>query len=320
MKNIPTDPKRVLELLVEGKTAQATADQTGWPRTSVLAAIKGQRGWLLNTETDKVCAPGNRNGKPVINEPKAAEPLTTAHPDVTADTVTVLSVRAIEPHPGNIRGELGELDEMAASIRQHGILQPLVVQRHPGSPGRYRMLTGHRRLAAAQIAGLTAVPVVIRGEVDVNVATEVMLVENCHRADLNPVEKARAFAKLRDHGYTQTKIAERTGLSAQTISHFLALMDLDDATQELVRTGQLGVGDALAAVRRTRAASKWKSGGRPSERSWEPDYLSASHRLAKKARARCDARDHGMRRRVGKTACGQCWEIVIREDATGVPA
>lgn len=325
MTTTPATPaaptEQVLRLLADGTTSQATAQQCGWPRTRVLAVINGHKDWLLDPATDKVYTPGKRttaapNFHPPTKPAAATPPQAahTAHPAIAEDATTVLPVHAIDPHPGNIRTALGDLDELADSIRVHGILQPLVVARHPTRPGGYQLLAGHRRMAAAQMAGLRAVPVVIRGAVDPGTAIELMLIENCHRSDLGPMEKAQAFAKLRDRGYSQTHIAARTGISQSTVSYHLALMDLDDSSQERVRSGELGAGDAVAAVRKARQKDRQRQGGRVADYSWEPDYLTGNHPLAKKAQRLCAAREHTMRRRIGKTACGQCWETVIRAD------
>lgn len=308
----PTD--EVLRLLADGTTSEATAEQCGWPRSRVLAVINGQRGWLLDPATDKVYMPGKTSPPQADFRPtRPAQPATPAPPAMAEDATTVLPVHTIDPHPGNIRTALGDLDELADSIRVHGILQPLVVCRHPSRPGGYQLLAGHRRMAAAQMAGLRAVPVVIRSDVGDGAAIEVMLIENCHRADLSPMEKADAFAKLRDRGYSQTRIAARTGISQSTVSYHLALTDLDESSQERVRTGELGAGDAVAAVRKARQKTR-KGQGRTADYSWEPDFLAGTHPLAKKAKRLCEAREHTMRRRIGKTACGQCWETVIRAD------
>ena len=111
-----------------------------------------------------------------------------------------LHVLRIDPHPANVRASLGDLTELAASIEAHGILQPIVVQPNPRKHGNFVVLGGHRRLAAAKLAGLEKVPVVIHELAGRDKAIAVMLVENCKRADLKPMEKAEAMGELRDHG------------------------------------------------------------------------------------------------------------------------
>ncbi|GAA4522456.1 hypothetical protein GCM10023191_101700 [Actinoallomurus oryzae] len=228
----------------------------------------------------------------------------------------VIRTAFVHPNPANVRDDLGDLSELADSIAAHGILQPLLVQPHPDrGDGEYELLAGHRRLAAAQQAGLTTVPVIVRPAVDSAEALELMLVENVQRRDLNPMDKAEAMAELRDRGYTNTKIAQRTGITVSTVSYYLQLMRLAPETRERVRSGKLSAADAVNAVRTVRRQDREKrTGSSINNYEWEPDYLAGTHPLAKKARKLCDARDHGMRRRIGKTACGQCWETVIRQD------
>jgi ParB family transcriptional regulator, chromosome partitioning protein len=225
----------------------------------------------------------------------------------------LMSVLRIQPWPGGNR-DLGDLNELADSIRAQGILQPLVVQPHPSRHGQFAVLAGHRRLAAARIAGLGQVPVEIRDAAGPSRAVEIMLVENCQRKDPNAVERAQAMGKLRGYGYTATTIAQRTGLSLATVTNGLALLELSTETLDRIRAGQLSAADGLAAVRVTRARRRKREGGAQVGAQWEPDHFTGSHALARKAAALCEAREHTLRRRIGRTACGQCWETVIRQD------
>jgi ParB family chromosome partitioning protein len=226
-----------------------------------------------------------------------------------------VSVLRLQPCPGgNIRDDLGDLAELAASIRAQGILQPLVVQPVPGRGGQFSVLAGHRRLAAARLAGLDEVPVEVRAATSPSAAVEIMLVENCQRRDLGAVERAEAMGRLRDAGYTATTIAARTGLSLSTVTNSLALLELSAATLDRIRAGELSAGDGLAAVRVTRARRRRRAGDPQPGAEWEPDHLGAGHALARRAAAMCAAREHTLRRRIGRTACGACWETVIRED------
>lgn len=242
----------------------------------------------------------------------SAQPDATAH--LLAQKTVVLRIGLIEPHPANVREHLGDdLGDLARSIRRHGILQPLTVQPHPDRPGRYRILAGHRRFDAAQLAGLHAVPAIVRHGVDEQGALEIMLVENCQRRELNAMERAEALGALRNRGKTQEEIAKATGKSVSWVNYYLSLLDLDAAAQEKVRSGELKVSHAIDAVRRTRAKIR-KQGGSRADFTWEPDYLARTHPLAKRAQNLCDAREHTMRRRIGGVACGQCWESAIRID------
>jgi len=222
-------------------------------------------------------------------------------------------VSQLHPHPDNIREDLGDISDLAASVRAHGILQPIAVEHHPDKPGHYQIIAGHRRYAAARRARLEMVPITFRQPSDAQ-PEELMLVENCQRADLNPMDKAEAMGKLRAKGYTAVRIARSIGMSDATVGYYLALLDLDVKSQEKIRAGNLSAGDAVAAVRRVRKRQR-KADGKPAVGPvWEPDHFTSQHPLARKARALCDGREHSSRRRVGKLACGECWETVIRAD------
>lgn len=264
--------------------------------------------------------------------PKPAEPITGAdaingdQPNTTAPIRgtaaidgpinTDLPLNRIHDHPGNIRDHLGDLTELAASIRAQGLLQPVTVHPHPSKNGHYQLLAGHRRRAAAVLAGLTTVPAVIRHDVDDAAVIEVMLVENVQRRDLNPMEKAEAIGRLREQGYAGALISARTGIPEGSVSASLALLELDEDSKERVRSGELTATDAIAAVRRLRRKAREGRAAGSAVRpwSWEPDFLAKTHPLAKKAARLCEAREHTTRRRIGQTACGQCWESVIRSD------
>ena len=231
-----------------------------------------------------------------------------------------LHIDRIHPHPDNIRTDLGDLAETAETIRVHGVLQPLVVEPHPVISGAYQVVAGHRRLAAARLAGRDQVPVVIRRPPPGVAVEELMLVENCHRRDLNPMDKAQAMGKLRDRGYTATEIARSIGLTGSTVGYYLTLLELDKPSQDKIRDGHMSAADAVDAVRRIRSRARARDGKPAIGPVWEPDHFTAQHPLARKARALCDGREHSMRRRVGRLACGECWETVIRADERTVTA
>jgi ParB family chromosome partitioning protein len=227
---------------------------------------------------------------------------------------THVHISRLREHPANIREDLGDLTELAASITAQGILQPLTVEPHPSEPDCYQVIAGHRRLAAARLTHVQQIPVSVRRQVGTAGALEMMLVENCMRRDLGPVEKAEAMGALRNHGLAAAEIARRTGLSDATVGYYLSLLDLDDEARKQVRDGRIPVGEAIAAVRRVRARQRARRGDRRQGPVWEPDHLDARHPLSRKAAVMCGARGHSMRRHLGKVACGECWETVIRED------
>ncbi len=133
------------------------------------------------------------------------------------------------------------LDELVDSIRQHGIIQPLVVR---DAGGRHELIAGERRWRAAKEAGLTQVPVIIRAATDLEVL-ELSLIENLQRADLNPIEEAQAYARLAgEFGMRQEDIALKVGRSRAAVANSMRLLDLHQQVQMWVTQGLLSVGHA----------------------------------------------------------------------------
>jgi ParB family transcriptional regulator, chromosome partitioning protein len=170
--------------------------------------------------------------------------LSQPHGDMpTAMSTGEVPVTAIEPNPHQPRKSFDqdELSSLTESIKNHGVLQPLVV-RQLGD--RYQLIAGERRLRAAQSAGLAAVPVHVVDFNDQQVL-EAALVENIHRTDLNPIEKAHGFKEYLDRfQMTHEQLASRLGLARSTITNLVALLDLPAEVQEYVRVGQLTTGHA----------------------------------------------------------------------------
>ena len=149
-----------------------------------------------------------------------------------------------------IRHALGEepLEELAASIAQHGVLQPLVVE--PGEPGRYRLQIGRRRLEAARMAGLEKVPALILDSPLGSEESLVMrLVENLHREGLDPIDEAEAYAALREMGAKVSAIAKRVGKNRTYVSHAMRLLRLHPKVRAAVRQHTLPREHALALLR-----------------------------------------------------------------------
>jgi ParB family chromosome partitioning protein len=158
-----------------------------------------------------------------------------------------LPVEAVERNPEQPRKRFDEakLEELAASIRQHGVVEPILVRKE-GS--RYRILAGERRWRAAQRAGLREVPALVREATD-REAFEIALVENLQRADLNAIEEAEAYEVLAsDHGLTQEEIAARVGKERSTVANALRLLKLPEEVRDAVRGGQLDMGHARALL------------------------------------------------------------------------
>jgi ParB family chromosome partitioning protein len=157
--------------------------------------------------------------------------------------VMSLDLALIHPSPDQPRKDFGDeaLEELAGSIRSHGVLQPVVVSRDGSG---YRLVIGERRWRAATLAGLTRIPAIVR-EVGERDRMEMALIENLQRQELNPMEEARAFRLLIDEfELAHDELAQRVGKSRSHMSNLLRLLNLDDSVQSLVASGRLSMGHA----------------------------------------------------------------------------
>lgn len=215
-----------------------------------------------------------------------------------------LALDRIEPNPRNVRTDLGDLTELAASIRARGVQQPLIVVRRPGGQ-RLLLLDGHRRYAAARLAGLAAVPVIVSTDVTAEQQDAHMIAAAMHKG-LTPLEQARAFARLRKRGHLVATIAARTGYSESTISERLALLNLPLEAQRQLERGDLTTTSAVDLARQVAATGRGQARVRTAVR---PAWFAKHHALA--PRLECT---HTDTRRVVGPACGPCWEQAIRAD------
>lgn len=172
-------------------------------------------------------------------------------PDAVAENTSdgKVAVDLIAANPSNPRRHFAEADlaDLTQSIREHGVVQPVVV-RPSSSSGNYEIIAGERRWRAAQRAGLSDVPVIIR-DVDDRVALELAIVENVQRSDLNPVEEARGYQQLVDnHGYTQAELAKVIGTSRSHVANTLRLLKLPDVVRDMLADGSLSAGHARALI------------------------------------------------------------------------
>jgi ParB family chromosome partitioning protein len=177
----------------------------------------------------------------------AASPPTAAPPAPPGRALLMLAIEAVERNPEQPRKRFDEarLEELAASIREHGVVEPILVRRE-GS--KYRIVAGERRWRAAQRAGLRELPAILREASD-REAFELALVENLQRADLNAIEEAEAFEVLSsDHGLTQEQIATRVGKDRSTVANALRLLKLPPEVRDAVRGGELDMGHARALL------------------------------------------------------------------------
>ncbi|MDH6235436.1 ParB/RepB/Spo0J family partition protein [Cryobacterium sp. CG_9.6] len=142
----------------------------------------------------------------------------------------------------------GDLAELIHSIREVGVLQPIVVRPLPESPGKYELVMGERRLRASKEAGLATIPAVVRDTADVDMLRDALL-ENLHRAQLNPLEEASAYQQLlSDFGITQDELATRIGRSRPQITNTIRLLKLPESVQLRVAAGVLSAGHARAIL------------------------------------------------------------------------
>ncbi|MEK1886091.1 MAG: ParB/RepB/Spo0J family partition protein [Phyllobacterium sp.] len=142
----------------------------------------------------------------------------------------------------------GDLEDLTQSIREHGIVQPVVVRPVQGSPDHYELIAGERRWRAAQRAGVAAIPVIIR-EVNDRVALELAIIENVQRADLNPIEEGMGYQQLiDDHDYTQADLAQVIGKSRSHVANTLRLLKLPEPVRDMITNGALSAGHARTLI------------------------------------------------------------------------
>ena len=175
-----------------------------------------------------------------------------AHPAPTGEAEggkpREIPIDQIDPNPFQTRSQVNQeqLAELAASIAANGVVQPVLVR--PLASGRFQLIAGERRWRASQLAGKTTVPAMLR-QVSDEQAMEITIVENLQRADLNPMEQARAFERLgREFHMTQEQMAQRTGKDRATVANFLRLLKLPSTVQNRVEMGELSFGHARALL------------------------------------------------------------------------
>ena len=161
----------------------------------------------------------------------------------------MLRVSEMEPNPDQPRKEFDDdsLTELARSIIEHGLIQPIVVRNDNGN-GYYQIIAGERRWRAAKIAGIPELPVIIM-DVDDRKASELALVENLQREDLNPIDEASAYAALMEtYGMTQYDISDAVGKSRSAVANSMRLLDLPDQVLSLLKAGKISAGHGRALL------------------------------------------------------------------------
>jgi len=158
-----------------------------------------------------------------------------------------ISIKDIATNPYQPRTvwDQQQLEELAESIKANGVIQPVIVR--PNGPG-YELIAGERRFRAAELAGMDAIPALVRQATDEQLL-ELALIENIHRADLNPIERARAYRKfINTFSLTQEQTAQRLGENRSVVANYLRLLDLPDEIKQMLTEGQLTMGHAKAIL------------------------------------------------------------------------
>jgi ParB family transcriptional regulator, chromosome partitioning protein len=265
--------------------------------------------------------------------PPGPEPQAQVSDPIAANPFEV-PIEALEPNPvqPRLRFEPAALEQLAASLRESGMVQPILVRHAPG--GRYQIIAGERRWRAAQQLGLTTVPVSVRDVPDDRLL-ELALVENIQRQELSPVEEAHAYQKLLDSlNLTQEDLAQKLGKERSTVANSVRLLRLPEAIQGLITEGQLTAGQArpLLALERVedqialahdvvrkgmsareveREVAEQRAGGNEPKASAEPRRKDANTRAAEE-RLRALL---GTRVEIKRRARGGALEIAFSSEA-----
>lgn len=176
------------------------------------------------------------------------QPMPAGNAPANVNPDRMVPIENITRNPRNPRRHFdeSELQDLASSIRQHGIVQPVVTRTLPD--GQFEIIAGERRWRAAQLAGLVEVPVIVRN-VDDRTALEIAIVENVQRSDLNPLEEALGYEQLiAEHGYTQNDLGDIIGKSRSHVANSLRLLKLPSPVRDMLSSGTLSAGHARALI------------------------------------------------------------------------
>jgi ParB family chromosome partitioning protein len=209
--------------------------------------------------------------------------LSVSSSDAAGDDLRSLPVELIAPNPRQPRRAFDDaaLEALAASLRERGVLQPVLVR--PVAGGTYELVAGERRWRAAQIAGLASIPALVRARDDAE-ALETALIENMAREDLNPVEEARACAALVEElGLTREVVGLRVGRSRVAVSNLLRLLDLPDEALESLERGELSAGHGRALLLAEDHADRRRLARTAQVEGWSVRTLEARARAANAA-------------------------------------
>lgn len=183
-------------------------------------------------------------------EPEVVSTANQSEVNTVQKSDIVVPIEKVRPNPDQPRQDFDQqkLDELASSIVEKGVIQPIIVRADPKDENLYQIIAGERRWRASQIALVHDIPIIIR-EMDDTEVLEVAIIENVQRSDLNPVEEALGFRQLMDsYGHTQEQLAKALGKSRSHIANILRLLSLPDDVLAMLRAGQLSSGHARAMV------------------------------------------------------------------------
>lgn len=178
------------------------------------------------------------------------DPVVASQPTEPRKPDQMMPIEKLHPNPEQPRRRFTpeQLDDLSASIKEKGVIQPLIVRPDPSGDGSFEIVAGERRWRASQMAQLHEIPVIIRNYSDTE-TLEVAIIENIQRADLNAIEEAAGYRDLMSRfGHTQEKVSEALGKSRSHIANLLRLLNLPDDVQEFVRDGKLTAGHARTLV------------------------------------------------------------------------
>lgn len=221
------------------------------------------------------------------------------------DSLAWIDMKLLHGNTDNPRRHVGDVTELALSIREQGLLQPIVVA-PDDQAGGYVVLAGHRRLAALEQLHAPRALCLIRFPKNSTEAIALMLVENGQRVAVTPLEEARAMQRLIDSGMTQADVARRIGKSPTHVSMRITLLSLNPDEQRAVEDGALLLRDARVQARKRK--------GTADQTKYTGWHFGKTHPLATAAKDLCDSLDHPRARRLSAHACGACFEQVIRDD------
>jgi ParB family transcriptional regulator, chromosome partitioning protein len=209
----------------------------------------------------------------ILNSPEAVD---------AVNQIQLIPITLIKPNPKQPRQhfDASALEALASSIRTSGLMQPIVVRPAAGLDSAYQLIAGERRWRAAQLVGLATIPALVR-DVDDRTAAEFSLVENLQREDLNPIERAEAFARLiNEFHFTHQEIAQRVGLDRTSITNHLRLNELDADTKIAMQQGALSMGQAKALLAITNNEKRVRLAGLAVREGWSVRETERQARMA----------------------------------------